>query len=368
MKVLGPLQSRRAHLSALVGGAISLAPVLGRGASAAESRDESEGASLSKFIARPPPGFHPFSRPGLVAQVEAKGDYASMMQPNLLWPRPEIARRLLERAMIELTRASDLRSAMARFVHPSDTVAIKVNGIGGQVGHTMAVNFELILPVVEALIELGVPSGHITVYEQYPTFLMGTRVNVRGWKLPSGVIASTHNNRDMVMPRVAIFEKIPTRFCRQLTEATAVINMTLMKDHSICGFTGALKNITQGSIENPQQHHAHGASPQIADLYAHPIVQSRVRLHITDAFKILYDKGPLDVDPRMRVPHGSVYVSTDPVALDAVGHQVIDRERVERGGRTLAAWGRSPTYIERAADRGLGILDSAHLRLTKVVI
>lgn len=291
-----------------------------------------------------------------------------MMQPNLLWPRADVARRLLERAMMDLTGAPDLMSAMARFVHPEDIVAIKVNGIGGQVGHTMAVNFELILPIVEALIALGMPAGHITVYEQYPTFLMGTRVNVRGWKLPPGVNATSHNNRDMVMPRVAIFEKIPTRFCRQLTEATAVINMTLMKDHSICGFTGALKNITQGSIENPQQHHAHGASPQIAELYAHPIVQSRVRLHITDAFKILYDKGPLDVDPRMRVPHGSVYASTDPVALDAVGTQVIDRERIERGGRTLAAWGRAPTYIERAADRGLGVLDSGYLRLTKVVI
>lgn len=365
MKTWGATQTRRAHLNAWAHGAAALATGLSRGAQAEPKEAD---PSPQSFIARPPEGFVPLSRPGVVAQVEAKGDYASMMQPNLLWPRPEIARRLVERVLMDLTGAPNLTAAMARFVHPADIVAIKVNGIGGQVGHTMAVNFEVILPIVEAIIEVGVSPQNITVYEQYPTFLMGTRVNVRGYRLPEGVNATSHNNRDMVMPREMIFERIPTRFCRQLTDSTALINMSLMKDHSICGFTGALKNITQGSIENPQQHHAHGASPQIAVIYAHPIVQSRARLHITDAFKILYDKGPLDVDPRMRVPHGSVYASTDPVALDAIGYQVIDKERVARGGRTLAAWGRSPTYIERAADRGLGLLEPRYVKLLKTVI
>lgn len=320
------------------------------------------------LVAKLPAGFSPFRSPGLVTKAAAKGDYASMMQPNQLWPKAEIARSLLERAMTDLTGASNLVESMKRLIHPSDTVAVKVNGISGQVGHTVAVNFELILPVVESLLALGVPANKITVYEQYPTYLMGTRVNVRDWQLPAGVQTGTHNNLDVAMPQLRIFENVPTRYCRIFTEATAVIDMTMMKHHSICGFTGAMKNITHGNIDNPHKHHAHQASPQIALLYSHPIVQSRVRLHITDAFKLIYDKGPLDKDPRMRFPHGAVYASTDAVALDTVGARVIDEARIERGGMTLERAGRKPTYMERAANLGVGLHDWNDIRLRSVII
>ncbi len=323
---------------------------------------------MDRWIAHPPESYLPMRAPGLVAKATAKGDYASFMQPNQLWPRAAIARLLVERALMDLTGAANITAAMARFIHPQDVVAIKVNGIAGQVGHTVAVNFETIVPVVEAVIALGVPPHRITVYEQYPTYLMGSRVNVRQWQLPSGVVTGTHNNRDHVMPRIRIFEQVRTRYCRFFTDATAVIDMTMMKDHSICGFTGAMKNITHGNIDNPQDHHGHQASPQIALLYNHAIVQSRVRLHITDAFKIIYDKGPLDKDPAMRVPHGSIYASTDALALDTVGARVIDEARKERGGMTLKAAGREPRYLMRAAELGVGVHDWNDIRLRSVVI
>lgn len=333
-----------------------------------EARADSSSFQLADWIAKPPPGFRPFSAPGLVTKAEAKGDYASFMQKNQLWPEADVARRLVERALTDLTGASNIVEAMKRFVTKEDRVAIKVNGIAGQTGHTVAVNFEVILPVVEAVLGAGVPAERVTVYEQYPTYLMGCRVNVRSWQLPAGVATGTHNNRDHAMPGVRVFENVPTRYCRFFTEATAVIDMTMMKDHSICGFTGALKNITHGNIDNPEKHHAHQASPQIALLYSHPIVQSRVRLHIVDAFKIIYDKGPLDKDPRTRVPHGAIYASTDAVALDTVGTKVIDDERKARGGRTLEASGRAPRYLSRAADLGVGVHDWNDIRLRSVVI
>jgi uncharacterized protein (DUF362 family) len=356
-----------ARRNLLVGTGLALG-ALGR-AERAEGRPAEEPPARGfDLAARPPAGFVPLTLPGLVTRAEAKGDFASMMQPNQLWPRAEVARRLLERALTDLTGAPNLVDALKRFVHPSDRVAIKVNGIAGQVGATMAVNFELILPVVEALIQGGVPAERITVYEQYPTYLMGCRVNVRKDRLPEGVVTGTHNNRDFVMPRIVVFERIPTRYCRFLTEASALIDMTLMKDHSLCGFTGAMKNVTQGSIENPEAHHGNQASPQIAMLYNHPIVLSRARLHITDAFKIIYGRGPLDKDPKMRVPHGSVYASTDPVALDRIGWKVIDDERLRRGGMTLKKAGREPHYILRAADLGIGIGDMNDISLRSAVV
>lgn len=318
--------------------------------------------------AEPPAGFRPLSIPGRVVKVSAKEDFASLMQPNQLWPKPEPARRLLERAMTDFTGASNLVEAMKRFVHKDDVVAVKLNGIGGQKGQTMAVNFELILPVVEALLAVGVPQQNVTVYEQYPSYLVGCRVNLRDWKLPEGVKTGTHNNVFHTMRDITIYQGIKTRYCDFFTKATAVINMSLIKDHSICGYTGALKNITHGNINNPSEHHAHNASPQIAMLYNHPIVTSRVRLHITDAFKVIYDKGPLDRDPNTRIPHGAVYVSTDPVAMDVVGAQVVEVERKQRGQKTLADSRRPARYIEVAGELGLGIADPRLIRLSRAEI
>jgi uncharacterized Fe-S center protein len=68
------------------------------------------------------------------------------------------------------------------------------------------------------------------------------------------------------------------------------------------------------------------------------------------------------------VPHGAIYASTDPVALDRVGWKVIDDERKRRGGMTLEAAGRSPRYIERAAELGIGVYDWNDIELRQVTI
>ncbi len=355
-KISPPALSRRA----MVKGTLGAAAAAGLAANTAIALPKGDA-----LVAKPPAGFVPMAIPGRVVKVSAKGDFKDIMQPNLLWPKPEIAKRLLEKAMMELTGASNLVESLKRFIHKDDIVAIKPNGIAGQKGHTMATNFELILPVVEALMEMGIKPENIMVYEQYPSFLMGTRVNVRDWKLPEGVKTATHNNNNHPMQDIRIYQGIPTRYARYLLEATAVIDMSQIKDHSICGYTGCMKNITHGNVNNPHDHHAFQASPAIAMLYNHPIVTSRVRLHITDAFKVTYDKGPLDKDPKTRVPHGAVYVATDPVAHDVIGWKVIDEERKNRGLKSLADSKREPRYIRTAGELGLGIADENQIRFRK---
>ncbi|HWA71482.1 MAG TPA: DUF362 domain-containing protein [Polyangiaceae bacterium] len=344
----------------LARGALAMA---GAAALSGARRAEAAAPSLESLIAKPPAGFTPLVANGKITKVSAKGDFASFMQPNQLWPKPEIAKRLLEKAMMDFTGAPNLVEAMKRFIHKDDVVAIKVNGIAGQTGYTMAVNFELILPVVEAVLALGVPADKLTVYEQFPNFLAGTRVNVRQWKLPAGVKTGTHNNADHPMPDIKVFQGIATRYCRFFTEATAVIDMTQIKDHSICGYTGTLKNVTHGNINNPHKHHAGQANPQIAMLYNQPIVKSRVRLHISDAFKVTYDGGPLDKNPKTRVPHGAIYIATDPVAMDTMGWKIIDDERKARGLKSLKDVGREPKYIRSAAELGLGVHDLSAIRM-----
>jgi len=307
------------------------------------------------------------SVPGKVVKVEK----ANSLQDNMLWPKMADAKLMLERAMAEFTGISDLGQAFARFVHPLDKVAIKPNGIAGKKGATMAANKELILAIVNGIVAAGVPANQIVIYEQYPSFLAGTRCAKKTTEMdpdfPDGVTATVHQNKDAVMKSITVGH-IPTKFVRPFTEATAVINVSNFKDHSICGYTGTLKNITHGSIINPQHFHEHTASPQIAHLYAQDVVKSRVRLHISDVFKLIYDGGPLDTNKKRRVPHEAVYVSTDPVALDVIGWQVIEKWRRDNSLPTLKEAHREPSYIRVASELGLGVFDKNLIRMREVTL
>lgn len=349
-----PMATRRTFLGGAAAGAAMLAGF------------EAEAAPPS-WIARPPSGFTPLSIPGKIAKVSK----ANTLQPNGLWPTEEAARVMLQRVMSELTGLSDLGAAFAKFVHKDDKVAIKPNGIAGKNGATMASNKELVLEIVKGVIAAGVPASNIVVFEQYPSFLAGTRVANRSAVMdaafPAGVTAAIHENKDAKMPEIQV-AGIGTKFVRPFTDATAVINVGLIKDHGICGYTGALKNITHGATINPHAFHAHGASPQIAQLYAQDVVKSRVRLHIIDGFKLIYDEGPLDTNKKRRVPHEALYASTDPVALDVLGWAVVEEWRKNNNLPTLKGAGREPTYIKIAGELGLGVYDINRVILRDVKI
>jgi len=341
----------------------------GLAASAAGAVLLGEGRALATpppgLAARPPAGFVPLSIPGKIVKVSK----SNTLQANGIWPEANAAKLMLERAMAELTGKSDMGEAFARFVHKDDKVAIKPNGIAGQKGATMATNRELVAEIVRGVIAAGVPAENIVIYEQYPSFLAGTRCADRNRtvdpSIPAGVTAAVHENKDAVMSSIQVCG-IPTKFVRSFTEATAVINVSLIKDHGICGYTGCLKNITHGSTINPHSFHEHGASPQIAELYAQDVVKSRVRLHITDGFKLIYDEGPLDKNKKRRVPHEAVYATTDPVAMDVIGWGVVEEWRKNNNLPTLKEANREPTYLRIAGELGLGVYDKNKIAMREV--
>jgi uncharacterized protein (DUF362 family) len=344
--------SRRAFLGTAAGAvAFAGTSLVAREASAIDARS---------LAASPPAGFVPFAAPGRIVKVTKAGS----LQKNQIYPKPDDAKEMLTRALTELTGKPDLVAATKEFVSPDDIVCVKVNGIAE---HNMGTNKELVLPFLEAMIAAGVKPSNITVLEQYGSFLAGTRLNDSN--VPAGVKTSVHQNKDATMDeRMIPGTGVKTKFVRVLTESTAVINFSLIKDHSICGYTGLLKNMTHGCQVVPHYFHQHHASPQIAMLYAQDIIRSRVRLCITDGFKVMANGGPLWKQPEHVYPHESVYVTTDAVAMDTVGAELIDKVRVDKGLPTLAAAGRPPAYIKEAADLGLGVGDRSAIQLREITI
>ncbi len=319
-----------------------------------------DGVVPTQLGAKPPQGFSPMSSPGHVVRVKKAGS----LMPNQIYPKPDDAKVMLERVMTELTGKSSLVESIKQFVHPQDKVCVKVNGIALA---NMATNKEFVLPLIDAMIASGVPAANITVLEQHPSFLMGTRITAQN--VPAGVKVAVHNNSDATMEyRMIPGTGVQTKFVRVLTESTALINISLVKDHSIAGYTGALKNMTHGCTINPHDYHLHNASPQIAMLAAQDVIKSRMRLHLADAFKVTCHGGPLDKLPQYRLPYEAVMASTDPVALDTVGWEIVEQLRATKGLRTLTAEGRAPSYLQAAATLGLGVADRSRIQLKDVTI
>lgn len=316
--------------------------------------------AAKNYAAAPPAGFSPFSAPGKVVKVTK----SESLQVNKLYPKPDVAKEMLTKALTELTGKKDLVSSVMEFVHKDDIVVVKVNGIAQS---QMATNKELVLPFVEAMVEGGVKAENITLLEQYPGFFNATRITPSN--VPSGVKIATHSNGNATMDeRLIPGTGTKTKFVRWLTEATAAINFALVKDHSICGYTGALKNMTHGCSINPQDFHVHHASPQIALMYAQDVIKSRVRLCIADAFKVMADGGPLYKRPEFVKSHDAVYASTDPVAIDTIGWEVVEKFRADFKLKTLTEMGRAPAYIKAAADLGLGIHERSKIQLHEVSV
>jgi uncharacterized protein (DUF362 family) len=287
-------------------------------------------------------GWRAFARAGRVARVRHEDPLVGggAMKAG-------VAGEMLDRAVKALTGEGSSADAWRKIVRPDDQVALKPNGLGGR---TMATHKELLDATIEALLGIGVPADHITIYEQYMGFLRAC--GVRPNNVPEGVRQRVHENRDA--PRE--WTSVPsgrTKYVRPLLEATAVIAFPLVKDHSIAGITGCLKNMTHGSVVNPHEFHRHNASPQIAELYAHDAIRSRVRLHVLDATRILCNGGPRD-DPSFRRPSDELYVSTDPVALDTIAIGLVEADRRTRRLPSLTARGTPPAHVAAAEPLGLG--------------
>jgi hypothetical protein len=83
---------------------------------------------------------------------------------------------------------------------------------------------------------------------------------------------------------------------------------------------------------------------------------------------VMANGGPLMKQPQHVYPFESVFVTTDPVAMDATGWDLVEKLRAEKGLHTLTAEGREPAYIKAAADLGLGVFDRSQIHVKELTI
>jgi len=252
---------------------------------------------------------------------------------------------LLDRAMLALSGRENPVDAWKKLVRPGETVGLKVNTLGGR---GISTNVQLVAAICGRLQEAGIKAGDIVVWDRE-----SDELERAGFHLAMGGdrVQCFGTDRVGYEQELAAYGSVGGLLSKILTQRCGVlINLPVLKDHDGAGVTIALKNM-YGVINNPNKYHPDGCNPFVADLNMLPEIRARMRLTICDATTAMYEGGP-GYKPEHSWNANALLVSTDPVALDHTGWQMIERKRAEKGLKTLEAEGRPPRYIATAADAG----------------
>lgn len=247
-------------------------------------------------------------------------------------------------------------AAMRRLFKPNDIVGIKVNCLGGR---GVATRPEVALQLAAWLQQAGVAPERIYVWDR-----TDRELRAAGYAPSQSGVRVFGTNDAFDVPLVE-WGPAASRFDRVLaSELTALISCAVLKDHGLAGVSLTMKN-WYGVVHNPNKLHDEGCAPFIPHLAASSLIRPKLRLNVVDGSLGQCHGGP-GRSPRWAWPFEGFLASTDPVAIDAVGREVLEARRREVGLPTLAAEGREASYIEGAAKLGLGSADLA--RILKVEV
>jgi uncharacterized protein (DUF362 family) len=268
---------------------------------------------------------------------------------------------LLDRAMQALFDMERPAEPWKKLVRPGERVGLKVNSLGGR---AFSSNLQLVEAVCERLQEAGIKAKDIVVWDRETEELerAGFHIYELGNHVQCFGTDQVGYEEDLVT-----YGSVGSRLSRILTRnCDVLINLPVLKDHDGAGVSMALKNM-YGVIHNPNKYHPNGCNPYVADVNMLPDIRTKMRLTICDATTATYEGGP-GYKPQYSWKDNALIVSRDPVALDYVGWQMIERKRAEKGLKSLEAEKRTPAYIATAADaqHRLGTNDPRRIAVVEV--
>jgi len=266
----------------------------------------------------------------------------------------KVLNKMVDEGIKAITGKNDSVAAWKALFKPSDVVGIKVNCLFGVGASTHP---EVIAAIIAGLKSANVPEQNIIVWDRNDREMRSA-----GFVINRGDGVQCYGTGDDYEPEPTECGSFRGRLSKILTQKiTALINVPILKDHSMSGITCALKN-HYGSHNNPGDHHGNGCDPYMADLNNVAAIREKTRLIICDAIKPQCNGGP-GYKPNFVWEHKTLLFSTDPVAVDYTGWQIIEARRAEIGRKPLAEEGRPVRFIQTAASKGLGRNDPAKIEV-----
>ena len=296
----------------------------------------------------------PLAMPGLYpGRVVEMADKRSIVGNRVSQP---VIKEMLDRGMRELTGESSSKSAWAKFIEPSDVVGIKINPSGAP---ACCSSPEIVREIVAGIQSAGVPVENILVFDRYGdemetgSYQALMPIGVRVIGIEPGKLDATGYDGG-VYCEASFFGEWETRsyMASIVTQRlTKIVNVPTMKDHSASGVTGCLKNLGYGTFNNVARSHVEPFSftnPLIGVMCSMEPLRSKSVLNIMDGTRMVWHGGPLTQLQEFIYQAGLVLLSTDPVAMDSIELQSVEKKRLEMGAPSL--WERNPSSITRNGD------------------
>ncbi len=303
--------------------------------------------------------------------------------------------REVEAGMAALTGEKDMGKAWRQFAGPGDVVGLKVNPIGGSILSTKP---EVVDAVIAGLLAAGVGRGNIVIWdrrlfqlqeagfteERFPGIrILGTemkgpngefyddkgelwaRDNIDREALPYVADVEMAYNKDTLPYMVnegknSYFTKIVTG------TVTKIVNLPILKNAGATT-TCCLKNLSYGSISNTSRLHKLWMN-SVVEPCAFPVLRDKVVLNVVDGLQACYDGGP-GANPKFIYDSNVLLFGTDPVAVDAMAHDIIVKERIARGTQQVDdPRRRSAAFLEIAEGLGLGVAARDRIETIEVAL
>ena len=246
-------------------------------------------------------------------------------------------RRMVNTGVMRLGGRTDAHKAWRQFISDEDVVALVFTTVCSRdIGTNRAVAQALLESLYAAGFE---PDNFMLVgLEDLPDNAEGTRPWHYGWQSAPVDFGSGKDYLPL-----------------WLTEVTAIINVPTIMDDNIISLRGALANLSWPMLKSPARFYMNGGDPFIPEVYNLPEIRGKVRLHIGNTLRILYQGGPM-ITPYL-YDHGTLMFSVDPVALDQAGMELVRQARRSMAMPGGVDDGISAGYLETAHALGLGYND-----------
>jgi uncharacterized protein (DUF362 family) len=246
---------------------------------------------------------------------------------------------------------------------PGGVVGIKTNCIARKLNSTPVA---LADALTQLLIDSGVEENNVIVWER-----TSRELESAGYKLNASSFGRRCLGTDVDQAGYGrtfySSGEVNSLVSRILTDiVTHNINLPVLKDHSIAGLSGGLKNM-YGVINNPNKYHDNHCDPYAAHVSNLAPVREKNKLTIVDAVQVQYNGGPGYVSRYLDYFNGLI-ISDDPVAADSIGLQVVEELRKRHSMPPLAEVGRPVRYLATAEQLGLGVADRSQIDLRVLAI
>jgi uncharacterized protein (DUF362 family) len=259
---------------------------------------------------------------------------------------PNALQAMLDASITQLTGLNDAHEAWAALFSPQERVAIKVNVIGSSAFST---HIPLVMAVAEQLQAVGLSAENIVIFDRSTRELEGAgySVNEDGEGIRCYGTDRRYTGGWSMMDTDIQFSDI-------LLNCDALINIPVLKAHSISGISFAMKN-HYGTFDRPGQFHAPRIEHALAELNALPPIRERTRLIIGDALTVCTRNW------NAAAQGDSILMSFDPVAHDAIGLQhyqeVVEAEGGNATAAAAAAQNRAMPWLTYGSEVELGVHD-----------